>query len=116
MKQIKNTACGFFIGITNALFASGGGLIAVPVLKSMGQNQKTAQANALAVILPLSFISMIIYYLKDYFNFSQAFKYIPFGFAGALLGTKLLKKIPNKILKKIFSLFILWAGIRMIFK
>jgi len=33
-----------------------------------------------------------------------------------VLGSFILPKIPTKILGKIFALFMLWAGIRMVFK
>ena len=112
MKIIKMIIITPLIGIINSLFGSGGGLIAVPLMRSFGCNQKKAQANALAVTVPLSLISMFVYWHNGYFSFSQALIYIPFGFAGALLGTKLLKIMPDNILIKIFSVFILWAGIR----
>ena len=116
MKNMKFILYGLATGIVNALFASGGGLIAVPAIRSLGHKQKNAQASALAIILVLSAVSVIVYYSKGYFNPAAAMKYIPFGFVGALLGTGLLKKANDNILRKIFSLFILWAGVRMIFR
>lgn len=115
MKNIKNFIAAPLIGVVNSLFGSGGGLIAVPVIRCSVSDQKKAQANALAVTVVLSLISVIVYWYNGYFHFTQSLKYIPFGFAGALVGTKLLKKAPDNLLKKIFSVFILWAGFRALF-
>lgn len=62
-------AAGALVGIINILLGAGGGILAVPILKKNGLTQKQAQANAVAVILPLTIISFIIYIKKDYVNF-----------------------------------------------
>lgn len=116
MQKIKIVFFGVLIGLINALFGAGGGMIAVPVLKSLGLEQKQAQATAISIILPLSIISTAVYLYRGYFEISEALWYLPFGFIGAIVGTKLMKKAPNKVLKNIFSIFMLWAGFRMIFK
>lgn len=116
MQKAKIFFSGILIGLINALFGAGGGMIAVPVLKSLGLEQKQAQATAISIILPLSLISTAVYLYRGYFEISQAFWYIPFGLVGAIVGTKLMKKAPNKMLKNIFCVFMIWAGVRMIFK
>lgn len=102
-------------GIINSAIGAGGGMISVPAMKKFGLNQKKAQATTLAVILPLTVISAVIYALNGFYSPVDAFKYIPFGFLGAVVGVKLTEKIKNKILKKIFALFMIWSGIRMLF-
>lgn len=105
---------GISIGFINALLGAGGGMIAVPILKNLGASQKKAQATALCIILPLSLVTSVIYLLKGYITFNDAVPYIIPGFFGAILGSSLLSRISNNILKKIFAVFMLWAGIRMI--
>ncbi len=105
-----------FIGIINSLFGAGGGLISVPAMKKAGLSQKSAQATTLAVILPLTVISAIVYYLNNEFSITDALKYIPSGFIGSLVGVRLMEKADNMILRKIFAVFMLWAGIKMIFR
>ncbi len=102
-------------GIINSAVGSGGGMICVPAMKKYGLNQKNAQATTLAVILPLTVISTVIYALRGDFSVIDALKYIPFGLIGAVSGVKLTEKLKNKTLKKIFAVFMLWAGVRMIF-
>lgn len=105
---------GITIGFINALFGAGGGMIAVPMLKNLGASQKNAQATALCIILPLSIVTCVIYMLNGYVTLNDATPYIIPGFFGAIIGSCLLSKISNSILKKIFAVFMLWAGIRMI--
>ncbi len=112
--KIKKTVFGFLIGIVNALFGAGGGMIAVPFLKSCGLSQKEAQATAICVILPLTIISAGIYLFRGYFSLSDAVLFILCGFPGAILGTLLLSKLNNSLLQTIFSVFMLWAGVRLV--
>ena len=114
--KIKMGFFGIIIGIINGLLGAGGGMIAVPLLKSIGFEQKQAQENAIAVILPITILSAILYLFKDYVALNDALIYIPTGLMGAAIGTMIIKKISPKILKKIFALFMLYAGIRLLDK
>ncbi len=115
-KKILKTLGGFLIGVINSLLGAGGGMIAVPLLNRMGLTQKESHASAIAVILPLTAISAAIYILTQKVTFSQALPYIPAGLAGSLIGSYILPKIPENALRKIFALFMLWAGIRMVLR
>lgn len=115
-KLFLNFALGIPIGIVNGLFGAGGGMLAVPLLKKVGMEQKSAHANAVAVILPITVISAVMYILRGYVTLNEAWIYIPTGLIGAVLGTIILKKISPKILKKIFACFMIYAGIRMVLK
>lgn len=103
-------------GVINSLLGAGGGMITVPLLKKAGFSQKQAQANAIAIILPLSILSSGVYLWRGNVNIFDALPYIPGGILGAFLGTKIFKKISNKWLKRIFGGFMLWAGLRLLFK
>lgn len=112
--KIKKYFFGFLIGLVNALFGAGGGMIAVPFLKSLGLSQKQAQATAICVILPLTVLSASVYYKRGYFSFSDAKPFLIFGFFGAIFGTLLLSKLKNSFLQSLFSVFMLWAGFRLV--
>lgn len=114
--RLKSIIGGVAIGITNGLFGAGGGIIAVPVLQSLGLDKKEAHANAVAVILPISILSGILYMVKGYVEFSQALPFIPTGIIGAALGTYCLKKISPLVLKRVFGIFIIYAGVRLLIK
>ncbi len=102
-------------GIINSAIGAGGGMISVPAMKKYGLDQKNAQATTLAVILPLTVISAVIYAINGFYSPADALKYIPFGFLGAVIGVKITEKMKNKFLKKIFALFMIWSGVRMLF-
>lgn len=112
--KFKKILFGFLIGLVNALFGAGGGMIAVPFLKSLGLSQKQAQATAICVILPLTVISVAVYFKREYFSFSDALPFLLSGFPGAIFGTLLLSKLKNSFLQNLFSLFMLWAGFRLV--
>jgi uncharacterized membrane protein YfcA len=106
--------CGAVIGAVNGLFGSGGGVAAVPALKHAGLTVKESHASSLAVTLPLSAVSMVVYSLGQDFKWSDALPLIPFGLAGALIGGLVLKKISNVWLKRIFGGLLILAGGRML--
>ncbi len=113
MEKTLKTKIGFFLaGVINGLLGAGGGMVAVPLLKSGGLSQKQAQASSIAIILPLCIISAILYGIKGNLDLARAIKFIPFGLLGAGLGTYIFKKLSPSLLKKIFALFMIWAGLR----
>ncbi len=114
--NFKTALSGLSIGIVNGLLGAGGGMLAVPILKKLGLEQKDAHSNAVAVILPVSLLSATLYIANDYVNLSDAVIYIPTGLLGAVLGTYCLHKISPVWLKRIFGGFMVYAGIRLLLK
>ena len=104
------------IGIINVMLGAGAGLVAVFLLKKSGLSQKRAQANALAVMLPISIISLIIYFKSGYVKLQDDIFLFPVSALGAAVGTFVLEKISNKAAKLCFGLFMLWSGIRLLLK
>ncbi len=116
MNLIKKLLAGMLIGSVNIILGAGGGMLTVPLYKKMGMKQKNAQINAVATILPITFISSIIYLINGNVNFSDAYIYLIPGLLGSIIGTFAIKKVSNKLLTLIFSLFMIWAGVRMFIK
>ena len=114
--NLKTAVYGISIGLVNGLLGAGGGMLAVPLLKNTGFEQKEAQENAIAVILPISVLSASLYLLRDYVNIADALPYIPTGLIGAVIGTVIIKKISPNLLKKLFGGFMIYAGIRLLIK
>ncbi len=119
LKNLKHSKAFYYIvggitGVANGLFGSGGGMLSVPLLESTGMEAKKAHASSIAITLPLSVISTVIYSLKGHINYSLALKFVPLGLLGAIAGSRLLKKISNKVLKKIFGAILIISGIRML--
>lgn len=115
-RTLKLSLWGIAVGIANGAFGAGGGMVAVPVLKKFGKNQKSAQENAVAVILPITVISAAIYLFKGYMSITDSLIYLPTGLIGALLGTYIIGKISPVWLKIIFGAFMVYAGGRLLLK
>ena len=107
---------GFFVGIINGLFGAGGGMIAVPALKKLGMSQKDAHRNAVAVILPLTVFSAAVYLFRGNVGVADTLIFIPGGLIGAAAGTFLLKKISPRWLGVIFGGFMIYSGVRLLFR
>lgn len=116
MKKAKKFTFGFLIGLINSLLGACGGILSVAALKKEGLEQREAHANAVAIILPITIISSCYYLLNGYVDFNQTLIYLPGGFLGAIAGGFLLPKIPQKILQRVFSVLVIWAGIRMVMR
>ncbi len=101
------------VGIVNGLLGAGGGMLAVPLLKSAGAEQKQAHASSIALILPLCIFSAILYLINGRVSISQSLGYMPAGAVGAVIGAWILGKISDKWLRRLFALFMIWAGVRM---
>ena len=115
-KKLITALFGVSIGFINGLMGAGGGMLAVPLLKKYGLSQKESQQNAIAIILPITVISAVMYLYRDYVNLSNSYCYLPTGFLGAIIATFLINKISNKWLKRIFALFMLYAGVRLLLR
>lgn len=116
LKLIKIVIIGFFTGFINGIFGSGGGTIIVPALTyKLEIEDHKSHATAIAIILPLSIISTIIYAKNNAIDFSIAYKVIIGGTIGSYIGARLLNKIPSSLLRKIFGIFLIIAAVRMIF-
>lgn len=104
------------MGVINGMFGAGGGMLAVPMLKKIGFEQKQAHANAVAVILPITVVSAALYLLKGTVNISDSIAYIPTGLIGSYIGTLIIRKISPMWLKRIFGGFMVYAGVRLLIK
>ena len=63
--RLKYISCGILAGIPNGFFGAGGGMILVPLFcRWVTLPLRTAFATSVAVILPMSLASAIIYLLN----------------------------------------------------
>lgn len=114
---MKIALIGIVSGIISGLFASGGGLILVPIYTYlMKLDEKQARATSLFCILPMVVVTAILYSKNNFIDWNIGIKCAIGGVVGGLIGSKLLNTIPTKYLKISFILFLLYAGIRMLLK
>ncbi len=107
---------GAVIGLLNGFFGGGGGMVCVPLLeKVLFLNNKEAHASAILVIFPLSFLSACLYIANGYIA-TFPFIYVTIGTtAGGLVGAFALKRLNSKVIRCIFALLMLLAGLRLLF-
>ena len=110
---IKCLVAGALAGVANGLFGAGGGLFLVPLLIGwIGLEEKQGFATSVAVILPLSAVSFVIFLLRGGNIWGEALPYVVGGIGGGLLSAKLFQKIPAVWLHRIFGVLILYGAVR----
>ena len=115
--MFKKILVGFLAGIICGLFTSGGGLILVPVfIYILKMEPKQARATSLFCILPMVIITAIFYNNHNFINWKTGILCATGGIIGGIVGAKILNKIDDKYLKAAFIVFLIYAGINMIFK
>lgn len=116
-KPVKFAILGFIAGILNGIFGAGGGLLVVPMLESQKIEARQAHATSIAIIFPLSVISGALYLLNGVsLDWEKLFLILPLGLLGAAIGSYLLLKMQNKLLKKLFALVMILSSIRILFR
>ena len=116
MKKIFYYFYGFLAGIINGLLGAGGGILTVTSLKKIGLNPKKAHATSVCAILPMCFISAFIYLQSHSISIAHTLPYVPSGIIGSVLGAFILSKISQNLLRKIFSVFVIWAASQLLLK
>ena len=111
----KRLLCGGLVGVANSLFGGGGGMLAVPLLKSTDLTAQRAHATAILVILPVSLCSFIVYAFRGYFEGAVLVPTAIGVTLGGALGAKLLGKLPTKTIELIFAALQLMAGAFLVF-
>lgn len=116
-QKIKFSLLGFIAGILNGIFGAGGGLLVVPMLEAQGIEPKKAHATSIAIILPLSIISAVMYFLNGVqMDLPTLWIVVPLGILGAVAGSFLLMKMKNKLLKKLFGVVMIVSAVRILLR
>ena len=74
--------------------------------------EKNAFATSVAVMFPLSLISLAIFFLRGGAWDDSAPWYALGGIAGGLLSANAFRRIPTRWLHRLFGLLLLYGGIR----
>ena len=112
---------GAFAGIINGLLGAGGGIIITyylhRVLKDEEKLQNGVFANAVATMLPISTVSLMLYFNRKYIALDkELFLLIPSAIIGGILGAFLLTKLKFKIVKLLFAILVIVSGFFVVFK
>lgn len=107
---------GALTGAVNGLLGGGGGMLAVPLLQKVAAlPARESHATAIAVVLPASLVSGIVYLL---FGLVPLEILVPVALgvsAGGFLGAKLLARFSADKITFLFALLMFAAGVRMVF-
>lgn len=114
MFRIKNVFAGSAVGLVNGLLGGGGGMIAVPVLCRTGLKVRQAHATAIAVILPASVASALVYLLYGLLPLSSFIPVVAGTLLGGFFGANALKRVPSKTVTLIFAALMLAAGLKTV--
>ncbi len=114
MKPMKFLLTGGVAGLLNGLFGAGGGMVVVPMLQRDGLPPERSHATSIAVILPLSAASSLLYLSMGNIRLAQALPYIPLGLAGAVFGGWLLPRVKTVWLHRIFGALVLYSAVRLL--
>ena len=112
-KEGKQRLAGAVTGVTNGLFGGGGGMVLLPLLtKWDGMEQKSAFAACVAAILPISCVSAAVYLFRVRPDLVTVLPYLLGGAVGGVISGLTFEKVPVKVLKIVFGLFLLYGGVR----
>ncbi|HJV44435.1 MAG TPA: sulfite exporter TauE/SafE family protein [Bacillota bacterium] len=114
MVGLKKMGIGLFTGFINGLIGVGGTLLVPALIHILGTERKTAHGTSLAIIFPISLISIIIYRKYGVMPYRIGFLISIGGLIGGYIGAKLLRRISTLWLKRIFATLMIYAGIRML--
>ena len=113
--MIKKIIIGMLAGIVSGLFSTGGGMILVPAFIYLLESEDTkARGTSVFCILPMVITSSFFYYKGNYIDWKIAILCAIGGAIGGYFGAKWLKKIPEKILKIAFTIFLIYISFKMI--
>lgn len=113
---LKQIIIGLLAGFISGFFATGGGLILVPgFIYLLKMESQKARGTSIFCILPMVITSSIFYYKGNYINWRIAILCGIGGAIGGYIGAKLLKKLPDNILKIAFTIFLIYVSYKMIF-
>ncbi|TQL47213.1 hypothetical protein FB562_0265 [Homoserinimonas aerilata] len=107
---------GLIVGFFSGLFGVGGGIILVPLLVlSLHYQQRQASGVSLAAVLPSAVAGMIGYASRGEVDWVAGLVLAAGAVCGSLLGTWLLHRLPQKLLRWMFIVFLIAVAIRMLF-
>lgn len=114
--MLKKIIIGILAGFISGLFSTGGGMILVPgFIYLLNMKDIKARGTSVFCILPMVVTSSFFYYKSNFIDWKIALLCAVGGTIGGYIGAKLLKKIPEKILKIVFAIFLIYASYKMIF-
>ncbi len=112
---IKKIIIGLLAGIISGLFSTGGGMILVPAfIYILNVDDTKARGTSVFCILPMVVTSSFFYYKGNFIDWKIGFLCAIGGAIGGYIGAKLLKKLPEKVMKIAFTIFLIYVSYKML--
>lgn len=114
--------CGCFISFCSGLFGIGGGIIGIPVLLFLLDQQGVPAGNAmhiaigtmLATVIVTSATALYAHYKRRMVVGSLFIKFVPGAVLGSIIGMLISSKLQGLALEKIFGAFLLLLSLHML--
>lgn len=108
---------GIAAGLLSGMVGIGGGIVVVPALVFFfGFSQKMAQGTSLAMLLPpIGILSVLAYYRAGNVRWEVAGILIAAFLVGSYFGAKLVVKVNDQTVKKVFAVFMILVAIKYLF-
>jgi hypothetical protein len=120
MRFSKRTqwVAGILSGFFGGLVGNQGGIRSAALVGNMSRDAFVATATGAALLVDLA--RMPVYFIKEFSEITRLWPIVTLGTLGAVfgtvVGTRLLKRIPEDTFKKIVAILIVALGIFMLFK
>lgn len=105
---------GMLVGVLSGTFGIGGGTVIVPALVWLGLSQRNAAATSMLAIVPTSISGVISYATGGHVDWLAAVLLLCGMFVGGQIGSWLLSRLPELVLRWIFVAFLVFVVINQV--
>lgn len=105
---------GMLVGVLSGTFGIGGGTVIVPALVWLGLSQRNAAATSTLAIVPTSISGVISYATGGHVDWLAAVLLFCGMFVGGQIGSWLLSRLPELVLRWIFVAFLVFVVINQV--
>ena len=105
---------GMLVGVLSGMFGIGGGTVIVPALVWLGLSQRNAAATSTLAIVPTSISGVVSYAAGGNVDWLAAALLFCGMFVGGQIGSWLLSRLPELVLRWIFVAFLVFVVINQV--
>lgn len=105
---------GMLVGVLSGMFGIGGGTVIVPALVWLGLSQRNAAATSTLAIVPTSIPGVVSYATGGHVDWLAAVLLFCGMFVGGQIGSWLLSRLPELVLRWIFVAFLVFVVINQV--
>lgn len=105
---------GMLVGVLSGMFGIGGGTVIVPALVWLGLSQRNAAATSTLAIVPTSISGVVSYATGGHVDWLAAALLFCGMFIGGQIGSWLLSRLPELVLRWIFVAFLVFVVINQV--